>query len=70
MTKMYTARVRDDKIRELATSFRESSNHVGLCTTREQSVRAMQDSISAYQPLQERIGLVLRKLDDEEDIDR
>jgi len=66
-TLTYTMRVRDDHVRELAKRFRETCSKVGLCGSREEALRAMQESIAALEPLQERLGLVLRKLDDDED---
>jgi hypothetical protein len=65
-TLMYMMRVRDDDVRELMKKFREHANQVGICRSREQSTQAIQEAIAVSEPLHERIGLILRKLDDDE----
>jgi hypothetical protein len=62
-----TSRVRDDNIREMLKSLRSLSSVVGLSRTREQETEAMNKLGALLEPLHERIGEVLRKLDDDED---
>ena len=61
-----TARVRDDRIRELVTKFRSHANRVGISKTREADLQALEGMSAALEPLHERIGEVLRTLDDDE----
>lgn len=65
-TLMYMMRVRDDNIRELMKKFRSHANHVGICRSRGEGTLAIQEAIATSEPLHERIGMILRKLDDDE----
>jgi len=60
-------RVRDDGIRELMKTFRDHANRLGICRSKEESRQAADGMAAAIEPLQERIGMMLRKLDDDED---
>jgi hypothetical protein len=62
-----TTRVRDERIRELVTTFRSQANRVGISKTREAAKEALEQMSTVLEPLHERIGEVLRKLDDDED---
>jgi len=62
-----TSRVRDERIRELAETFRSYANMVGISQTEQAEKEAVRRAIELLQPLHERIGEVLRKLDDDED---
>jgi hypothetical protein len=64
-----TSRVRDDRVREIVESFRHHANCVGIARTREADREALEKMGELIQPLHERIGEVLRKLDDDEDAD-
>jgi len=60
------ARVRDDRIREMVESFRSLANVIGI-SSQEVSAAAWPKITEILGPLHERIGEVLRKLDDDED---
>jgi hypothetical protein len=62
-----SARVRDDRIRQLAETFREHANRIGSSRTKELAGETLQKMAETLAPLHERIGEVLRKLDDDED---
>ncbi len=66
-TTTYMVRVRDDGIRELTRTFRDNAARLGICRSIEESRQAAEAMAAAVSPLHERIGLVLRKLDDDED---
>jgi hypothetical protein len=66
-TLKYMVRVRDDSIRVLMKEFRDHANEATLSTSREKSIQEMQEAIAVSESLHERIGLILRKLDDEEE---
>lgn len=61
-----TSRVRDDRIREVVAAFRSHANCVGTSATREADRTALDKMSELIEPLHERIGEVLRKLDDDE----
>jgi hypothetical protein len=66
-TLMRLVRVRDDAVREMANTFRTSALEVSLCKSQGAAEQKMRDAISALDPLNERIELILRKLDDDEE---
>jgi hypothetical protein len=65
-TLMLMVRVRDDKVREMMKTFRDHANQVGICRTEIESRLALEGMSAALDPLHERIGMVLRILDEEE----
>jgi hypothetical protein len=65
-----TSRVRDDRTREMAKTFRSHANRVGISTTEQEDAQALYRMAEVLDPLHERIGEVLRKLDDDEDAPR
>ena len=67
-TLMFMVRVSDDRIREMMSTFRHHAAHVGICRTQRESQQAFDGMSAALGPLHERIGMILRKLDDEEAI--
>jgi len=62
-----TSRVRDDRVRELVETFRSNATHVGISHTEEAARAALAKMVEVLEPLHERIGEILRKLDDDED---
>jgi hypothetical protein len=62
-----TSRVRDDRIREIVTTFRSHANCVGTSPTRDADRKALAQMGELIEPLHTRIGEILRKLDDDED---
>jgi hypothetical protein len=67
-TLLLMVRVRDDRIRELVKDFRVHANAVGICRTREEERRSMDKMVAILEPLNERIGEILRRLDDDQDL--
>jgi len=67
-TLMLMERVRDKDIRDLTKAFRNYANQVGICRSLEDERVALQNMGDALPALQERIGIVLRQLDDDEDM--
>jgi hypothetical protein len=65
-----TPRVRDDRIREMTKSSRSYVGSVVMSQTREAAMEALEKMINALEPLHERIGEVLRKMDDDEDAEQ
>ncbi len=60
-------RVRDDGIREMTNTVRDHALKVGSCRTESEGRQAF-DGVVAFLPaLHERIGMILLKLDEEED---
>jgi hypothetical protein len=66
-TSMLRVRVRDEKVRELANSFQNQSYKVTQSESRDASEHAFIGLISVGSALHNRIGEVLRTLDDYED---
>ncbi|MHB8482037.1 MAG: hypothetical protein ACYDBV_04770 [Nitrospiria bacterium] len=64
-TLMLSVRVRDDTIRELVEKVKSHALKAMLCTTEGESQIAMRNMTNTYETLNERIGEVFRKLDDE-----
>jgi uncharacterized membrane protein len=60
-------RVRDEVIRELVNNFRSHANRVGVTRSEQASQEALSKMAAVIEPLHDRIGDVLRKLDDDED---
>lgn len=69
-TGMLGARVRDDSIRELLAKLKTHSQETISSPSREDSERALKSMALAHDELNQHIGEVLRKLDDEQDGDR
>jgi hypothetical protein len=64
-TKILQARIRDEKIRRLTSELKDASTVVGLTSDPEKADRAMRDMGATFERLNDRIGVVLRKLEDE-----
>jgi hypothetical protein len=62
-----TPRVRDERIREMVKTFRNHACNVGISWSEQAEQEAMDKMFEVVPPLHERIGEVLRKLDDDED---
>jgi hypothetical protein len=62
---MLSVRVRDDSIRALVGKVKSDANDAGMCATEEESQVALRSMAAAFENLNQRIGEVLRKLDDE-----
>jgi uncharacterized membrane protein len=62
-----TARVRDSHIQEMVQTFRNHASRVGISRTEEAEKEALARMSEVLEPLHQRIGEVLRKLDDDED---
>lgn len=65
-TLMLGIRVRDAATRNMVDELRKACIEVTLCLTKAESERAVLKSMSVYAALNNRIGELLRKLDDEE----
>jgi uncharacterized coiled-coil protein SlyX len=61
------ARVRDDLIREMTGTFQSQANLVAISRSEQASKEVSDKMVGELGPLHERIGEVLRKLDDDED---
>jgi hypothetical protein len=61
------SRVRDNRVRELAETFREHASRVGISDTEEAGRNALDIVTEVLDPLHKRIGEVLRKLDEDDD---
>jgi DNA-binding HxlR family transcriptional regulator len=68
-TGMLAARVRDDTTRELTDKLKNRASDAIVARTPEDSERAEIDVTLIYTELNQRIGEVLRKLDDAEQVD-
>jgi hypothetical protein len=68
-TVMLGARVRDDIVRELIDKLKTCSTEAIHSPTKEESDRALIGMTAIYDRLNKRIGEVLRKLDDVEQVD-
>ena len=66
-TLLLMERVRDREIRDLTKVFRSYANQIGVCRNFEDKSRATENMANALPPLHERIGIVLRQLDDDEE---
>ena len=62
-----TSRVQDGRIREMADTLRTHACCVGACATEESALAALAQMTAVLEPIHERIGAVLRKLDEDED---
>lgn len=60
------SRVRDDAVRELAEQFRQSSADTVMADTEQQGAIGMERASNAHEQLNQRIGTLLRSLDDAE----
>ncbi len=65
-TLMLMVRVRDDVVRDMVKKFRDHANAVGICRSETESRQALDGMTAVLGPLHERIGMILRKLDDDE----
>ena len=65
-TLVLMVRVRDRQIREMVNTLREHATRVGLYRTENESRQALNGIVTIMDPLNERIGEVLRRLDDDE----
>jgi len=65
-TAMFQVRVRDASLREMADDLRKLSAQVTVGTSKSESDSAMLDAADLFVQVQERIGEILRTLDDEE----
>ena len=66
-TMLLTSRVRDDHIRQMANELRGHASRVGISPSKEDETKALESMGALLEPLYERIGGVIRKLDDDED---
>jgi hypothetical protein len=64
-TSMLSVRVRDDSIRAMVDQVKHHAGNAGMCATEQESVVALSSMGSAFVTLNQRIGEVLRKLDDD-----
>jgi len=62
-----TSRVRDEQIREMVKTFKSNANRIGISPNEQATRKALEGMIEVLEPLHERIGEILRKLDDDED---
>jgi hypothetical protein len=67
-TLMFGSRVRDNSIRELVEKFRSLCTKITFSPNLEDSNRAMLEQVEVYTELHRQIGVVLRNLDDAEEI--
>ena len=65
-TSMLKVRVRDDSVRELLQAMKDHASAAGICGSQEEGDRAMDAMGAAFERLNQRIGEVLRQLDDAE----
>ena len=63
----YHVRSRDQQVRDLSARLSSTCTDVGLARTQAISDRASQDMVDINRKLNERIGIVLRTLEDDED---
>ena len=66
-TLMLLVRVRDEEVRELAKTFREHANQAVICKTERESQKVLLAMASVMELLHERIGMIVRRLDDDDD---
>ena len=59
-----SVRVRDDDIRKLVKEFRENSTAVVLSSSQRDSGRSLASMMAIHETLNERIGVILREIDD------
>ena len=64
-TAMLTVRVRDESVRNLVQEFKDQCTHATRSATEKESERALMDMGTVFETLNERIGEILRQLDDE-----
>lgn len=60
-------RVHDDRVREMVRKFREQASNVGLCRNEKESEKCLTEVARLLDPLNERIGEALRKLDEDDE---
>lgn len=65
-TSMLAVRVRDDSVRDLVQAVKNHATAAGMCASQDEGQRAMAGMGDAFEKLNQRIGEVLRKLDDAE----
>jgi hypothetical protein len=66
-TSKLVSRVHDNSVRVLTDQFRDASVETIAATTEQEGNRAMNVAYAAFEQLNQRIGIVLRSLDDAED---
>jgi len=64
---VFASRVRDNEVRQMAETFRNRANMVGICKTEETSSDALNEMGKILEPLHARIGELLRQMDDDEE---
>jgi hypothetical protein len=65
-TAVLAVRVRDASVRELVQEFKDSASAVGMSASKEASDSAFYRMMPVFEELNQRIGEVLRKMDDED----
>jgi len=63
-TSMLNVRVRDEAIRELVKEVKDHINSAGAAANREDSERSLASMASTFEKLNQRLGQILRELDD------
>jgi hypothetical protein len=64
-TSMLAVRVRDDSVRDLMAVVKNHAWNAGMCASLEEGDRALNAMAAEFEKLNQRIGEILRKLDDE-----
>jgi hypothetical protein len=67
-TGVLSVRVRDDRVRQLAGDLRTYAGQTGSCASEADGEAVMQEMGFALDTLNERIGEILRQLDDADDV--
>ncbi len=65
-TLMLMVRVNDEHVREMTKTFRDHANRVGICRTEKESQQALLAMAEAMEPLHERTGMIVRRLDEDD----
>lgn len=63
-TMLLSSRVRDDQVRSLADQMRSQANAVGFCSSEAEAERRMVAAADVHGALIERIGLLVREIDE------
>ena len=61
---MLSVRVRDESVRGLMTEIKRYASDAAICATQEEGEQAMMGMIAVFETLNQRIGEILRQLDD------
>lgn len=67
-TLILMVRVRDNQIREMVEKYRDLAARTSLCHDQKESEELSKEMVRLLDPLNERIGEILRKLDEDEDV--